>query len=191
MKQWSLMNTTTRTISKPIVSLSGCLRQSYRRKTYSRNHRSSKESKAKVKAEKPAREAEKSARKAVPTVANGVGKRVGRILQDVKAANFELKKGPLKDLPSSTIDMDQQDLVEAFPHQQPAMHRAMIGLGSNIGDRVSMIEQAYDRMLAQGITVKATSLLYETAPMYVTDQAAFYNGVCEVRNNHLVKSGER
>jgi 7,8-dihydro-6-hydroxymethylpterin-pyrophosphokinase (HPPK) len=191
MKQWSLINTTTRTISKPIVSSSGWLKQFHGRKTYSGNHRSSKEFKAKVKADKLASEAEKSASKAVPTVANRVGKRVGRILQDVKAANFELKKGPIEDLPSSTIDMDQQDLVEAFPHQQPTMHRAMIGLGSNIGDRVSMIEQAYDKMLAQGITVKATSLLYETAPMYVTDQAAFYNGVCEVRNYHLAKLGER
>jgi 7,8-dihydro-6-hydroxymethylpterin-pyrophosphokinase (HPPK) len=190
MKKWSSISTTTRTISKPIVSSSGCLKQFYRHKTYSGNHRSSQEFKAKVKAEKLAREAEKSARKALPTVANRVGKRVGRILQDVKAANAELKKGPLKDLPSSTIDMDQQDLVETFPHQQPTMHRAMIGLGSNIGDRVSMIEQAYDKMLAQGITIRATSLLYETAPMYVTDQAAFYNGVCEVRNYQLAKSGE-
>lgn len=185
------MNTTTRTISKPIVSSSGCLKQFYGRKTYSRNHRSSKELKAEVIAEKLAREAGKSTRKAVPTVANRVGKGVGRILQDVKAATFELRKGPIKDLPSSTIEMDQQDLAAAFPHQQPIMHRAMIGLGSNIGDRVSMIEQAYDKMLAQGITVKATSLLYETAPMYVTDQAAFYNGVCEVRNYHLAKPGER
>jgi 2-amino-4-hydroxy-6-hydroxymethyldihydropteridine diphosphokinase / dihydropteroate synthase len=59
-------------------------------------------------------------------------------------------------------------------------HRAMIALGSNIGDRVSIIEQALGKMLPRGINVKATSFLYETTPMYVRDQEAFYNGVCEV-----------
>ncbi|KAF7511592.1 hypothetical protein GJ744_004180 [Endocarpon pusillum] len=59
-------------------------------------------------------------------------------------------------------------------------HCAMIALGSNIGDRVQMIEQACEKMSAQGIIVQRTSLLYETAPMYVTDQDTFYNAVCEV-----------
>jgi 7,8-dihydro-6-hydroxymethylpterin-pyrophosphokinase (HPPK) len=62
-----------------------------------------------------------------------------------------------------------------------SMHRAMIALGSNIGDRVGMIEQACEKMPARAITVKRTSFLYETAPMYVTDQNTFLNGVCEVR----------
>jgi len=66
--------------------------------------------------------------------------------------------------------------------QHGSMHRAMIALGSNIGDRVAMIEQACERMPARAITVKRTSFLYETAPMYVTDQNTFLNGVCEVRS---------
>lgn len=76
----------------------------------------------------------------------------------------------------------EQNGGNATYHESVTRHRAMIALGSNIGDRVRMIEQACEKMSAQGINVKRTSLLYETAPMYVTDQGAFYNGVCEVRS---------
>ncbi len=67
-------------------------------------------------------------------------------------------------------------------NQGASGHRAMIALGSNVGDRVRMVEQACEKMSARGINVKRTSLLYETAPMYVTDQGTFYNGMCEVRS---------
>jgi 2-amino-4-hydroxy-6-hydroxymethyldihydropteridine diphosphokinase/dihydropteroate synthase len=60
------------------------------------------------------------------------------------------------------------------------LHRAYIALGSNVGDRIAMVEQACQEMEARGIKVKKTSSLFETAPMYVTDQGAFINGVCEV-----------
>jgi hypothetical protein len=66
--------------------------------------------------------------------------------------------------------------------QNVPMRRAMIALGSNIGDRVNMIEKACEMMASHRIHVTATSLLYESAPMYVTDQDPFYNGVCEVRS---------
>lgn len=59
-------------------------------------------------------------------------------------------------------------------------HRAFIALGSNLGDRVAMIEEACREMEARGIRVKRTSSLFETAPMYVTDQGTFLNGACEV-----------
>ncbi|KAJ5373237.1 hypothetical protein N7517_005243 [Penicillium concentricum] len=60
------------------------------------------------------------------------------------------------------------------------IHRAFIALGSNVGDRVEMIEQACLEMDRVGIKVKRTSSLFETAPMYVLDQDPFINGVCEV-----------
>lgn len=59
-------------------------------------------------------------------------------------------------------------------------HRAFIALGSNMGDRIGMIEKACLEMERANIKVKRTSSLFETAPMYVVDQDPFINGVCEV-----------
>ncbi|RYP91812.1 hypothetical protein DL770_002068 [Monosporascus sp. CRB-9-2] len=60
---------------------------------------------------------------------------------------------------------------------------AYIALGSNLGDRVAMIEQACKEMDARGIRVKRTSSLWETEPMYVLDQDRFVNGACEVETD--------
>lgn len=60
------------------------------------------------------------------------------------------------------------------------LHRAHIALGSNMGDRIEMIERACLEMDRAGIRVKRTSSLFETAPMYVLDQEPFMNGACEV-----------
>lgn len=58
--------------------------------------------------------------------------------------------------------------------------KAYIALGSNLGDRIAEIEKACREMDARGIIVKRTSSLWETEPMYVTDQDRFVNGACEV-----------
>ena len=56
-----------------------------------------------------------------------------------------------------------------------------IALGSNVGDRLTNIEEACQRMNAEpGIQILKTSALYETEPMYVENQESFLNGVCEV-----------
>ena len=61
-------------------------------------------------------------------------------------------------------------------------HRAYVALGSNMGDRVAMIEQACKEMEAGGkIEILRTSSLWETKAMYVVDQDMFVNGACEVR----------
>lgn len=61
-------------------------------------------------------------------------------------------------------------------------HRAYVALGSNMGDRVAMIEMACKEMEASGhIKVRRTSSLWETKAMYVLDQDMFMNGACEVR----------
>ncbi|KAL2218070.1 Dihydropteroate synthase-like protein [Thermoascus aurantiacus ATCC 26904] len=59
-------------------------------------------------------------------------------------------------------------------------HRAFIALGSNVGDRIEMVEKACLEMERAGIKIRRTSSLFETAPMYVLDQDPFINGVCEV-----------
>lgn len=59
-------------------------------------------------------------------------------------------------------------------------HRALIALGSNVGNRTGMIEQTCTEMTRRGLKVLRTSSLYETEAMYKTDQPPFVNGVCEV-----------
>ncbi|KAL1955272.1 hypothetical protein VTO42DRAFT_8870 [Malbranchea cinnamomea] len=68
----------------------------------------------------------------------------------------------------------------AAPMLDSKLHRSFIALGSNMGDRIAMIETACQHMEKRGIRIKRTSSLFETAPMYVTDQGKFVNGVCEV-----------
>ena len=57
--------------------------------------------------------------------------------------------------------------------------RAYIALGSNVGDRISLIEAACRAMSQQRIEVTRTSALYETKAMYLEDQDPFINGACE------------
>lgn len=58
--------------------------------------------------------------------------------------------------------------------------RFFVALGSNVGDRLDMIEKACREMEEEGMQVVRTSGLWETKAMYVEDQANFLNGVCEV-----------
>ncbi|KAF1832531.1 folic acid synthesis protein-like protein [Decorospora gaudefroyi] len=65
--------------------------------------------------------------------------------------------------------------------QHVEKHRAFIALGSNMGDRVAMIERACKEMESRGkIDIIRTSSLWETEAMYVLDQENFVNGACEV-----------
>lgn len=51
-----------------------------------------------------------------------------------------------------------------------------LALGSNLGDRESALETAIER-LSPAVVVEKRSHIYQTAPMYVTDQPAFLNMV--------------
>lgn len=51
-----------------------------------------------------------------------------------------------------------------------------LALGSNLGDRAKALREAIHR-LDEAMTVETLSRVYETAPMYVTDQPAFLNMV--------------
>lgn len=56
-----------------------------------------------------------------------------------------------------------------------------LGLGANLGEREAALRAALDALQASGqVQVLAVSSLYETAPMYVTDQPAFLNAVARV-----------
>lgn len=59
-------------------------------------------------------------------------------------------------------------------------NRFFVALGSNVGDRLDMIEKACLEMEKEGMQIVHTSGLWETRAMYVEDQASFLNGVCEV-----------
>lgn len=50
-----------------------------------------------------------------------------------------------------------------------------IGLGTNLGDRTRHLRDATEK-LGKILSISAVSPIYETAPMYVTDQPAFLNG---------------
>ena len=57
-----------------------------------------------------------------------------------------------------------------------------IGLGSNLGERAALMEEALRRLDQRpGVRVLARSDLFETAPMYLTDQPAFLNAAARVR----------
>ncbi|KAG1740941.1 Dihydropteroate synthase-like protein [Suillus lakei] len=72
-------------------------------------------------------------------------------------------------------------------------HSVAIALGSNLGDRFANIETAL-RLIEQpsqllvgvdadAVSVVDTSFMYETAPMYVTDQPRFANCACLIETN--------
>jgi 2-amino-4-hydroxy-6-hydroxymethyldihydropteridine diphosphokinase len=58
------------------------------------------------------------------------------------------------------------------------LHEAYIGTGSNIGDRLSHLQEAVDMLGRLGdTTVKAVSSVYMTEPVGDAAQERFYNGV--------------
>ena len=58
----------------------------------------------------------------------------------------------------------------------PAAVHAHLGLGSNVGDRLSHLQDAVDGLHAlEGIAVDEVSAVYETAPVGGPEQAEYYN----------------
>lgn len=60
------------------------------------------------------------------------------------------------------------------------MKRVLLGLGSNLGNRVKNLKSAL-RSLENYGKVTQTSFMYETDPCYVTEQPSFLNMVAEFR----------
>ncbi|KAI9030987.1 Dihydropteroate synthase-like protein [Phycomyces nitens] len=93
---------------------------------------------------------------------------LSRVLEEEKKAgrvfaHRSLEYSPAKEIPASYANT------------------AFIALGSNVGDRVNNIYQALDLLEREcSSIILDTSFLYETPPMYYTDQPAFLNGACKV-----------
>lgn len=62
-------------------------------------------------------------------------------------------------------------------HDDGKEHTVFIAFGSNIGNSLSAIQGAITELQNNNITILETSSIYESDPMYVTDQPNFYNGV--------------
>lgn len=67
------------------------------------------------------------------------------------------------------------------------MTAVYIGLGSNMGDRESLLRQAVALLTReQGITVRRVSSIYETEPVGFTDQPPFLNAVACLETDHEI-----
>jgi 2-amino-4-hydroxy-6-hydroxymethyldihydropteridine diphosphokinase len=63
-----------------------------------------------------------------------------------------------------------------------AARTGYLGLGSNVGDRRAMLEQAVGALPSHGVDVVAASSVYETEPVgLMLDQRDFYNACVRVR----------
>lgn len=64
------------------------------------------------------------------------------------------------------------------------MKKAIIGIGTNIGDRLANIKDATEALaLVPGVKVLRCASIYETAPWGYTEQSNFYNTVVEVETD--------
>jgi 2-amino-4-hydroxy-6-hydroxymethyldihydropteridine diphosphokinase len=62
------------------------------------------------------------------------------------------------------------------------MSTVYVALGSNLGDRLCALHGALS-CLASLASLQATSALYQSQPMYVSDQPAFLNAACKLQTD--------
>jgi 2-amino-4-hydroxy-6-hydroxymethyldihydropteridine diphosphokinase len=68
------------------------------------------------------------------------------------------------------------------PAPEAAPQTGYLGLGSNVGDRRANLEEAVAALPEHGVTVVASSSVYETEPVgLVLDQREFFNACLRVR----------
>lgn len=83
----------------------------------------------------------------------------------------------------SELNRSRYENCRPYPARKsiaPKDHRVYVALGSNVGDRIAMLDLACCELDRSGIRVVRTSALYETEPMYLQNQPSFVNGACEV-----------
>lgn len=106
--------------------------------------------------------------------------------QTSKNTSSALTTSSVKDVPSITSEIPAPDNEESLSQDEKAAkptfkpRKVYIAIGSNMGDRIDWLEKALRAMPSKGIKVLRASSLWETEPMYVTDQGKFLNGVVEV-----------
>ena len=64
------------------------------------------------------------------------------------------------------------------------MTQIYLALGSNLGDREALLNEAIDRLAKEGVETLRRSSIIETAPAYVLDQPHFLNMVIEAQTEH-------
>jgi 2-amino-4-hydroxy-6-hydroxymethyldihydropteridine diphosphokinase len=62
--------------------------------------------------------------------------------------------------------------------------RAYLGLGSNVGNRLANLQAAVNFIDLRVGKVTKISNIWETSPVYVINQDAFYNAVIEIETEH-------
>ncbi|KAF9302777.1 trifunctional dihydropteroate synthetase [Mortierella antarctica] len=63
-------------------------------------------------------------------------------------------------------------------------HESFLALGSNLGDSAANLSNALKMLEQDGhVCVVDTSFMYETPPMYVTDQPPFLNAACKIKTD--------
>lgn len=83
--------------------------------------------------------------------------------------------------------------VDASPAGGCALHSVVVGVGSNMGERMGHISRALKELERAGsvggekTSVVETSWLYESQAMYVVDQAPFLNGAAKVSLSYSVR----
>ena len=65
------------------------------------------------------------------------------------------------------------------------MTTTYLALGSNLGDREALLNEAIERLSKEGVETVRRSGIIETAPAYVLDQPDFLNMVIEARTEHF------
>ncbi|KAJ2523797.1 trifunctional dihydropteroate synthetase [Coemansia sp. RSA 2049] len=108
------------------------------------------------------------------TFAACTGAEITRTADDFAAANESLRA------PAGSL-VSADGSCSTAPDS--ARHSAYIALGTNIGDRLGNLHKAVFNLrknLPRSRLIE-TSFLYETLPMYVTDQAPFLNAACLVK----------
>lgn len=65
----------------------------------------------------------------------------------------------------------------------PVARRAVLSIGSNLGDRMAHLQGALDELAAQGVAVISVSPVYETAPVGGPEQDDFLNAVTIVESS--------
>jgi dihydropteroate synthase/2-amino-4-hydroxy-6-hydroxymethyldihydropteridine diphosphokinase len=95
--------------------------------------------------------------------------------------------GPLVTMPVTTVPRGGGARYLSMANNQTAHFiRVYIAVGSNLGNRFENIASSVKELCSdEKVNLIQTSFLYETAPMYVTDQPAFLNGMIEIETTLL------